>query len=71
MTTGSVAATASTEPRRVPGIGRKREETPNGLDRTRRVIEGVFGPPSDRSFTVRYRDGTKDAPPAWRARISS
>lgn len=36
------------------------------LARTRKVLERIFGPPVERSFSVRLWDGTTDAPPHGR-----
>ncbi|GMR12144.1 MAG: class I SAM-dependent methyltransferase [Gemmatimonadota bacterium] len=66
MTIDAGVAPASTEPPGVPDVDGWEEDVPQGIDRTRRVLEDVFGPVSARSFTVRYWDGTKDAPAAWR-----
>lgn len=37
-------------------------DTSSELGRTRKVLERIFGPPAERSFAVRFWDGTTDAP---------
>jgi cyclopropane-fatty-acyl-phospholipid synthase len=37
-------------------------KTPSSVKRVRSVVAALFGPPDERSFTVRYWDGSEEAP---------